>query len=201
MVLYKFFYECEVHLYNQSLTCSSHEVFFLLCPLIVFPLSKKLETIEDPQPIELLSDDECLDTMSTVIDLEKPPCFLLSGIMQNVSPWFFSLLSWRVRNENPIWYKFSSSPASLRFILFYFLYSSILIISHKLAVNCRISMTLQIFDLVAHYKIFKPTFTCIIHYHSLGQMFYSYWSKINWLHHLHRYKDPFPPKKGSGYSV
>lgn len=51
-------------------------------PSIVFPLSKKLETVEAPQPIELLSDDEPLDAPSAVVDMEKPPCFLLSGIMQ-----------------------------------------------------------------------------------------------------------------------
>lgn len=76
------------HLLNQS-------VFILFHSVAVFPLSKKLETVEAPQPIELLSDDEPLDAPSAVVDMEKPPCFLLSGIMQTVSPMFsMSLKEW-----------------------------------------------------------------------------------------------------------
>lgn len=70
-------------------------MFILFHSIAVFPLSKKLETVEAPQPIELLSDDEPLDAPSAVVDMEKPPCFLLSGIMQNVSPIFsMSLKEW-----------------------------------------------------------------------------------------------------------
>lgn len=52
-------------------------------PSIVFPLSKKLETMEAPQPVELLSDDEPFDSISAAVDIGRPLCFLLSGILPN----------------------------------------------------------------------------------------------------------------------
>ncbi|XP_029646885.1 DNA topoisomerase 2-binding protein 1-like isoform X1 [Octopus sinensis] len=48
-------------------------------PSIVLPLSKKLETVAAPQPIEFLSDDDTQDNATTGTMVESP-CFLLSGI-------------------------------------------------------------------------------------------------------------------------